>query len=80
LYYAGGASIQQGGGGLGFTNYGGGGSGGAGGSSPSAGRPGVVILRIPTVYYTGSVTGSVSVSTTGNDTVLTFTGNGTYTA
>ena len=48
-------------------------TGGIGGS-------GIVILRIPTVYYTGAVTGSVGVTTDGNFTVITFTGNGTYTA
>ena len=76
-------------GGFGFYNgkampansgYGGDGYVGPFGVNGQDGATGVVILRIPTVYYTGSVTGSVSVSTTGNDTVLTFTGNGTYTA
>lgn len=79
-YYAGGGQIAQGSGGLGYLNFGGGGSGGAGGSSPTSGQNGAVIIRIPTVYYTGLVTGSTVVTTVGNDTVITFTGSGTYTA
>ena len=39
---------------------------------------GVVILRIPTAVYTGVVTGSPTVTTSGSDTILKFTGSGTY--
>jgi hypothetical protein len=37
-------------------------------------------LKMPTVAYSGITTGSPTVTTTGSDTVLTFTGNGSYTA
>ena len=61
------------------------GSGGGGGglSSPrngGAGGSGVVILRLPTADYTGTTTGSPTVDTDGTDTILTYTGSGSYTA
>jgi hypothetical protein len=49
------------------------GSGGAGGS-------GVVILSVPTANYSGTTTGSPTVTTDGTDTILTFTSSGSYTA
>ncbi len=63
--------------------------GGAGGinaygfATPGGGVPGgsgVVILRMPTAIYTGTVTGAPTVTTVGSDTVITFLGTGTYTA
>jgi hypothetical protein len=39
----------------------------------------VVILRVPTASYSGTVTGSPTVTTTGTDTVIKFTSSGTYT-
>ena len=39
---------------------------------------GVVIIRIPTANYSGNVTGSPTVTTDGTDTILKFTGSGTY--
>jgi hypothetical protein len=44
-------------------------------NSPSsgAGGSGVVILRFPTADYSGTTTGSPTVSTDGTDTILTFT-------
>jgi len=64
------------------ANTGNGGDGWVGPFGPTAqsGSSGVVILRIPTVYYTGTTTGSPTVTTDGNYTVITFTSNGTYTA
>ena len=47
--------------------------GGGGGS-------GVVILRVPTANYSSTTTGSPTVSTDGSDTVMIFTGTGSYTA
>jgi hypothetical protein len=48
--------------------------GGAGGS-------GVVILSVPTANYSGTTTGSPTVTTSGSNTIMTFTsGSGTYTA
>jgi len=58
------------GGGEDAVNNGGGGAGGSG----------VVILRIPTAKYSGTTTGSPTVTTDGTDTILTYTGSGTYTA
>jgi len=67
------------------------GSGGCGGSEHShvyssgaymakAGADGVVILRVPTASYTGTVAGSPSVTTHGTDTIIKWTGDGSYTA
>jgi hypothetical protein len=44
------------------------------------GGSGIVILRVPTAKYTGTVTGSPTVTTDGSDTVIQFTASGTYTA
>ena len=68
------ANTGSGGGSLnnGDNNYLGEGRSGFGGS-------GVVILRLPTSDYTGSVTGSPTVTTDGSDTVIIFNGTGTYT-
>jgi hypothetical protein len=40
----------------------------------------VVVLSVPTAFYTGNVTGSPSVTTNGAFKVITFTTSGTYTA
>ena len=62
------------------TGSGGGGSGNyaINGAICGAGGSGVIILRIPTASYTGTVTGSPTVTTDGTDTIMTFTGSGTY--
>ena len=44
------------------------------------GGSGIVILRVPTAKYTGTVTGSPTVTTDGSDTVIQFTVYGSYTA
>jgi hypothetical protein len=58
--------------------------GGAGGNRPYAagsnGGSGIVILRMPTANYSGTATGSPTVTTDGSDTILTYTSSGTYTA
>jgi hypothetical protein len=60
------------------------GTGGGGGGSwnnatnAGAGGKGVVILSIPTASL-GTYTGSPTVTTSGSNTILKFTGNGTYT-
>jgi len=64
-------------GGAGTANTGGG--GGAGGTGGGAGGSGVVILRMATSNYTGTTTGSPTVTTVGSDTVLVFNASGTYT-
>lgn len=62
-------------GGAGDANTGGGG-GGRGGNGGS----GVVILRILTSLYTGTTTGSPTVTTDGSYTVVKYTSSGSYTA
>ena len=62
------------------TNGLGGGGGGVGpGTESGAGGSGVVILRVPTASYSGTTTGSPTVTTDGTDTIMTFTGSGSYT-
>ena len=58
------------------------GGGGGGGTNVSAGQggTGIVILKMPTVNYTGTTTGSPTITTVGSDTLLTYTSSGTYTA
>ena len=62
------------------TGGGGGGNHSYGGNAGSGGK-GVVILSMPTASYTGTHTGSPTVTTksSGAFTVLTFTGSGSYT-
>jgi hypothetical protein len=58
------------------------GSGGGGGNafSGGAGGKGVVILSLPTAIYSGTSTGSPTVTTSGSNTILQFNGSGSYTA
>jgi hypothetical protein len=39
-----------------------------------------VIISLPTARYTGTITGSPVVSTSGLNTILQFNSSGTYTA
>ena len=75
-YCAGGGT---GGGTSGGANTGNGGFGNTSGSG-GAGGSGVVILSIPTSRYSGITTGSPNVTTSGSNTILTFTVSGSYTA
>jgi len=61
---------------------GGGSDSGAGGTeiAGATGGSGVVILSVPTANYTGTTTGSPTVTTSGSNTILKFTGSGSYTA
>lgn len=66
----------------GTANLGGGGGGGA--NFPAqydgkAGGKGVVIISVATVHYTGTTSGSPTVTTSGSNTILQFNGSGTYT-
>ena len=72
----GGYGTSSGAGNAGSTNTGGGAGGGR--SDGAAGGSGVVILRMNTSDYSGSVTGSPTVTTSGSETILTYTGSGTY--
>jgi hypothetical protein len=65
--------------GIGTANTGGGG-GGSINTTSGAGGSGVVILRVPTANYSTTTTGSPTVTTDGTDTVIKFTGSGSYTA
>jgi len=71
-------------GGDGTANLGGGGGSGTGiypGTRASGdGGKGVVILKVPTDNYSGTTTGSPTVTTSGDYKIIEFTGTGTYTA
>ena len=80
---AGGSAITSDAGMNGGTNTGGGAGGDTWYYTPGTnGGSGCVVLRVPTNEYAGnsSVTGSPTIGTDGSDTILTFTGTGTYTA
>lgn len=62
------------------TGYGSGGNGGRSTNLGSNGVQGVVIIRIPTASYSGTTSGSPTVTTSGNFTIITFTSTGSYTA
>ena len=62
----------------------GGGGGGAGSVTPTLspggdGGDGVVILSVLTSGYSGTTTGSPTVTTSGSNTIIKFTGSGSYT-
>ena len=66
----------------GSANLGGGAGGGgqAGPATGGSGGSGVVILSVPTSSYSTTTTGSPNVTTSGTNTILKFTGSGSYTA
>jgi hypothetical protein len=62
------------------TNTGSGGGGARRGLDTAGnGSSGVIIIRIPTAKYSGTTTGSPTVTTDGTDTILTFNASGSYT-
>lgn len=63
----------------GIPNTGGGG-GGSFSTKSGDGGSGVVILSVPTINYTGNVTGSPVITTNGSNTLITFLSSGSYTA
>jgi hypothetical protein len=63
----------------GTTNTGSGGGRWNGTGVSGAGGSGVVILRMPTSNYSGTTTGSPTVTTDGSDTVIVFNASGSYT-
>ncbi len=81
--HGGGDGVRTGTPNAGVVNTGGGAGGGGGSGADSAriggvGGSGVVILRLNTSDYSGTTTGSPTVTTVGTETVLTYTGSGTY--
>ena len=62
------------------TGGGGGGVGSGSGFIGGNGGSGVAILSVPTAQYTGTVTGSPTVTTSGLNTIIRFNSSGTYTA
>ena len=69
----------------GNTNTGSGGGGGGATTMSNSGNShnggsGVVILRLATASYSGTTSGSPTVTQDGTDTIIKFTGNGSYTA
>ena len=63
----------------GTVNTGSGGGGAGGTDVGGTGGSGVVILRIPTANYSGTTTGSPTVTTDGSDKVIVFNSSGTIT-
>lgn len=61
-------------------NSGGGGGGGSAGYGGGQGASGRFTMRLKTADYTGITTGSPTVTTDGDDTILTWTSSGSYTA
>lgn len=55
-------------------------TGGGAGAVFRSGGSGVVILSIPTISYSGTTTGSPTITVNGSFTVVKFTSSGTYTA
>ena len=72
----GGRGTNSGAGNPGTANTGGGAGGGR--SDGANGGSGIVILRMNTSDYSGTTTGSPTVTTIGSETILTYTGSGTY--
>jgi hypothetical protein len=65
---------------VGGTDVNGAANTGNGGTRSGSGGSGVVILRMATANYSGTTTGSPTVTTSGSDTILTFNASGSYTA
>jgi hypothetical protein len=74
----GGGNSVSGTGSSGTVNSGGG--GGCGSTTGGAGGSGVVILSVPTANYSATTTGSPTITTSGSNTIISFTASGSYTA
>jgi hypothetical protein len=64
----------------GTANSGGGGGGNDRNANLGLGGSGVVILRMLTAVYSGTTTGSPTVTTDGSYTILQYNSSGSYTA
>jgi hypothetical protein len=76
----GGGAGSSGAGTAGTANTGGGGGGGGNAAAGGAGGSGVVFISVPTANYTGTTTGSPTVTTSGSNTIMRFNSSGSYTA
>ena len=65
---------------VGISPYNGTANTGGGGGASGNGGSGIVILRVLTADYSGTTTGSPTVTTDGSYTVIKFTSSGSYTA
>ena len=63
----------------GTANTGGGGGGSSAQGNGQNGGKGVVILSVPTASYSGTSSGSPTITTSGANTILQFNGDGSYT-
>jgi hypothetical protein len=63
----------------GASNTGGGGGGSGSNVVSGNGGSGVVILSIPTAFYSGITTGSPVITTSGSNTIMQFNSSGSYT-
>ena len=63
-----------------FIGGGGGGGASSGQSSGGNGGSGIVILKVPTASYSGTVGSSPTVITEGSNTLIIFKASGTYTS
>ena len=80
-YGAGGGAGNHQPGAVGTANTGNGGQGSGQAYAGSAGGSGVVILSVPDADYSGTTTGSPTVTTgVSGKTIIKFTGDGSYTA
>ena len=61
------------------TGSGGGGGGGSVPKDGGDGGKGIVIISVPTANYSGTTTGSPTVTTSGSNTIMQFNGSGSYT-
>jgi len=76
----GGGGVGSGNGTAGTANTGGGGGGSGNGGTGGNGGSGIVVLLVPTASYSGTTTGSPTVTTSGPNTIIKFTASGSYTA
>jgi len=63
----------------GTANLGGGGGSSRNGVGGNSGGSGVIIFSVPTASYSGTTSGSPTISTSGTNTIIKFTGTGSYT-
>jgi mucin-19 len=64
----------------GTANTGSGGGGAGRNNDSGGGGKGVVIISVPTADYSGTTTGSPTISVSGSNTIMQFNGSGSYTA